>query len=121
MTSTGAGGAARGGAPEVRLRRARSDKAAAISRAACEVFGRDGYSRASIDTIAAEAGASTRTLYNHFPGGKEELFRTVVQWSSGQMREAQLALLARYLDADRLPGAGSLSSSCSLSPVTGSV
>lgn len=86
-------------------RRARTNKAASISHAACEVFGRDGYSRASIDTIAAEAGASTRTLYNHFPGGKEELFRTVVQWSSGQVRDAQLALLKRYLDVDRLPRA----------------
>ncbi|WP_328377158.1 TetR/AcrR family transcriptional regulator [Streptomyces sp. NBC_01020] len=103
MTSTGTGGKAVA-AP----RRARTNKAASISHAACEVFGRDGYSRASIDTIAAEAGASTRTLYNHFPGGKEELFRTVVQWSSGQVRDAQLALLKRYLDVDRLPRAADL-------------
>ncbi|MFE2377309.1 TetR/AcrR family transcriptional regulator [Streptomyces sp. NPDC059398] len=99
MTSTGAGGEV----PAAPRRARRPDKAASLSHAACEVFGRDGYTRASIDTIAAEAGASTRTLYNHFPGGKEELFRTVVQWSSGQMRDAQLALLARYLDPGRLP------------------
>ncbi|WP_405780507.1 TetR/AcrR family transcriptional regulator [Streptomyces sp. NBC_00859] len=116
MTSTGAeGGAAAGkaakaadGSPVAPPRRARTNKAAAISHAACVVFGRDGYSRASIDTIAAEAGASTRTLYNHFPGGKEELFRTVVQWSSGQVRDAQLALLERYLDVNRLPQAPDL-------------
>lgn len=88
---------------ETAPRRGRENKAGAIARAACEVFGRDGYARAGIDTIAAEAGASTRTLYNHFPGGKEELFRTVVQWSSGQVRDAQLTLLHRYLDPERPP------------------
>ncbi|RKN39042.1 TetR family transcriptional regulator [Streptomyces hoynatensis] len=86
----------------------RGDKPAAIERAACEVFARDGYTRAGIDAIAAAAGASTRTLYNHFPGGKEELFRTVVQWSAGRVREAQLALLARYLDPERPPRAADL-------------
>jgi AcrR family transcriptional regulator len=30
------------------------------------VFGRLGYTQASIDLIAAEAGVSTRTIYNHF-------------------------------------------------------
>jgi TetR/AcrR family transcriptional repressor of mexJK operon len=84
-------------------RRGRVDKAAAIAHAACEVFGRDGYSRAAIDSIAAEAGASTRTIYNHFPGGKEELFRFVMQWSSGQVRDEQLARLRRYLDPERPP------------------
>ncbi|GLW06998.1 TetR family transcriptional regulator [Microtetraspora sp. NBRC 13810] len=81
----------------------RMTKAAAIAQAACEVFGRDGYARAAVDAIAAEAGASTRTLYNHFPGGKEELFREVVRWSSGQVRDAQIALLRRHLDAGRPP------------------
>ncbi|MFF4879327.1 TetR/AcrR family transcriptional regulator C-terminal domain-containing protein [Micromonospora sp. NPDC000668] len=59
--------------------------------------------RASIDTIAAEAGASTRTLHNHFPGGKAELFRSVMQWSAGQVRDEQLARLRKYLDPQRLP------------------
>jgi TetR/AcrR family transcriptional regulator, mexJK operon transcriptional repressor len=84
-------------------RRGRANRGVAIAQAACEVFGRDGYSRAGIDAIAAEAGVSTRTLYNHFPGGKEELFRTVVQWSAGEVHDHQLALLHRYLDPERLP------------------
>ncbi|MFI9605057.1 TetR/AcrR family transcriptional regulator [Streptomyces sp. NPDC052043] len=100
MTSTNANEKTAKTAPP---RRGRANKAVAIAQAACEVFGRDGYSRASIDAIAAEADASTRTLYNHFPGGKEELFRTVVQWSSGQVRDEQLALLHKYLDLERLP------------------
>ncbi|MDX6744355.1 TetR/AcrR family transcriptional regulator [Actinocorallia sp. A-T 12471] len=84
-------------------RRGRPAKVDAVLRAACEVFGRDGYTRAGMETIAAEAGVSTRTLYNHFPGGKAELFRTVMAWSSTHVRDAQLALLHRYLDPERPP------------------
>ncbi|GAA3037310.1 TetR/AcrR family transcriptional regulator [Streptosporangium longisporum] len=91
------------GRETARPRRGRADKAAAIVRAGCEVFGRDGYSRATVDLIAAQAGASTRTLYNHFPGGKEELFRSVMQWSAGRVRDEQLARLRRYLDPERPP------------------
>ncbi|MGF1427419.1 TetR/AcrR family transcriptional regulator [Kitasatospora sp. LaBMicrA B282] len=84
-------------------RRGRADKAAAVVHAACAVFGRDGFARAGIDAIAKEAGVSTRTIYNHFPGGKEELFRTVIQWSSWRVRDAQLAQLEHYLDPQRPP------------------
>ena len=76
-------------------------KQMAIASAACGVFGREGYARASIDTPAAEAGVSTRTLYNHFPGGKAELFRTVVSWTSGEVGEAQLARMNALLDPER--------------------
>ncbi|WP_424216769.1 TetR/AcrR family transcriptional regulator (plasmid) [Streptomyces sp. BI20] len=67
------------------------EKRIAMVRSACAVFGRDGYSRASVDVLAAEAGISTRTLYNHFPGGKAELFRTVVTWTSHEVTKGQLA------------------------------
>lgn len=86
-----------------RARRGRADKAEAMLRAACAVFGRDGYARAGIDAIAHEAGVSTRTIYNHFPGGKGELFRAVMQWSSTRVRDEQIARLRRYLDPDRPP------------------
>ncbi|GAB2839083.1 TetR/AcrR family transcriptional regulator [Actinocorallia aurea] len=72
-------------------------------RAAGEVFGRDGYTRAGMEAIAAEAGVSTRTLYNHHPGGKAELFAAVMAWSSARVRDEQLALLRRYLDPERPP------------------
>jgi len=98
-----AGTDAKGRTGTAQPRRGRADKATAIVQAACEVFGRDGYSRAGIDAIAAEAGASTRTIYNHFPGGKEELFRSVMQWSSERVRDEQLAQLHRYLDPERPP------------------
>ncbi|MFF2039991.1 TetR/AcrR family transcriptional regulator [Kitasatospora sp. NPDC058170] len=77
-------------------RRGLAEKRQAITRAALTVFGRDGYTRASIDAIAAEAGVSTRTIYNHF-AGKELLFQTVVQDSAGQVRDAQLDVIERRL------------------------
>lgn len=83
-------------------------KQMAIASAACGVFGREGYARASVDTLAAEAGVSTRTLYNHFPGGKAELFRTVVSWTSGEVGEAQLARMNALLDPERPPRAEDL-------------
>jgi TetR/AcrR family transcriptional regulator, mexJK operon transcriptional repressor len=55
-----------------------SAKQHAILDAATTVFLREGYERASVDTIAAEAGVSKRTIYNHFRD-KKELFITVVE------------------------------------------
>ncbi|TJZ73248.1 TetR/AcrR family transcriptional regulator [Rhodococcus oryzae] len=74
-----------------------TEKRNAILRAARKVFGRDGYARASIDTIAAEAGVSTRTLYNHF-GGKEALFTETVTDSATGVSAAHIATVGRHLD-----------------------
>ncbi|WMX46950.1 TetR/AcrR family transcriptional regulator [Streptomyces roseicoloratus] len=79
------------------------EKQMAMVRAACATFGREGYARASVDALAAAAGVSTRTLYNHFPGGKAQLFQTVVTWTSQQVRDAQLARLNALVDPERLP------------------
>lgn len=70
------------------------DKRRAILRGALTVFARDGYSRASIDAIAAEAQVSTRTIYNHFHD-KAELFQTVIQESATRVADAQIAILER--------------------------
>ncbi|KJS58297.1 TetR/AcrR family transcriptional regulator [Streptomyces rubellomurinus] len=78
-------------------------KQIAIASSSCGVFGREGYTRASVDALAAAAGVSTRTLYNHFPGGKAELFRTVVAWTSGEVRDAQIARMNGLLDPERPP------------------
>ncbi|MFI1761967.1 TetR/AcrR family transcriptional regulator [Streptomyces sp. NPDC020800] len=81
----------------------RLEKQMALASASCTLFGREGYTRASVDALAAEAGVSTRTLYNHFPGGKAQLFRTVVTWTSSEVRDAQLAILRSVLDPGRPP------------------
>ncbi|MEU6395222.1 TetR/AcrR family transcriptional regulator [Streptomyces sp. NPDC046939] len=77
-------------------RRGTVEKRQALLRGARTVFGRDGYTRAGIDEIAAEAGVSTRTLYNHF-GGKENLFREVLLDSAASVTAAHVALVERHL------------------------
>ena len=75
---------------------ARADKGLAIMRAARRVFARDGYSRASIDVIAAAADVSTRTIYNHFES-KEQLFATVLEASATEVADAFVENVARAL------------------------
>jgi AcrR family transcriptional regulator len=77
-------------------RRGRAAKHAAIMGAARLAFGRDGYPRTSIDSIATEAGVSTRTIYNHFEG-KEQLFNAVLLNSAGQVADGFAAALASNL------------------------
>jgi TetR/AcrR family transcriptional repressor of mexJK operon len=52
--------------------------------AAMRVFVREGFTRASVDAIAAEAGVSKRTIYNHFDD-KERLFVSVFQATLGSV------------------------------------
>jgi AcrR family transcriptional regulator len=79
-------------------KRGRPGKRDAIDRAARRVFGRDGYVRASIDAIAAEAEVSTRTIYNHFPG-KEQLFTSVLHDSAAKVADTFVDMVGR-LDAE---------------------
>jgi len=52
-------------------------KRAAILEAAVAEFRQAGYEATSMDRIAATAGVSKRTVYNHFPS-KEELFAQIL-------------------------------------------
>lgn len=63
-------------------------KRSAILEAAAEQFRLHGYETASVDSIAAAAGVSKRTVYNHFPS-KEELFNETIM----QMFERSAGLL----------------------------
>ncbi|MFI5932096.1 TetR/AcrR family transcriptional regulator [Actinoplanes sp. NPDC051494] len=72
------------------------DKRRAISQAARAVFGRAGYSGAGVDTIAAEAGVSKRTVYNHFID-KEQLFLSVILEGSAQVAETHNRIADRHL------------------------
>ena len=58
-------------------------KREAIVRAAVEEFRTAGFEGTSMDRIAAAAGVSKRTVYNHFPS-KEELFSHILEalWAS---------------------------------------
>lgn len=82
-------------APATGLRRM-PEKRQAIARAASTVFGREGYTRASVDAIAAEAGVSKRTIYNHF-GDKEKLFLSVALETAGELTEIIAGLADRHL------------------------
>ncbi|MEO3749987.1 TetR/AcrR family transcriptional regulator [Streptomyces sp. B6B3] len=84
------------GARRPRPRGGLADKRRAILAGALTVFARDGYTRASIDAIAAQAGVSTRTIYNHFTD-KAELFEAVIQASASRVADDQIAVIDRHL------------------------
>ena len=63
-------------------------KRSAILEAAAEQFRLHGFETASVDSIAAAAGVSKRTVYNHFPS-KEELFNETIM----QMFQSSAGLL----------------------------
>ena len=71
-------------------------KRSAIVRAALKVFLAEGYSRASVDAIAAEAGVSKRTIYDYY-GGKEQLFLSSVAETRAVQEEAFGSLLEQTL------------------------
>ncbi|WP_245617467.1 TetR/AcrR family transcriptional regulator [Amycolatopsis taiwanensis] len=74
----------------------RPDKQRALLDGALRLFARDGYTRAGIDALAAEAGVSSRTIYNHY-GDKAALFRAVILDSSDRVAEHQIALADKLL------------------------
>lgn len=70
------------------------EKRRAIAEAAIAAFTRDGFPRANVTAIAAEAGVSKRTLYKHY-GDKEKLFGAVVA-------DRVSALQQRFAEASEL-------------------
>jgi len=95
-SSAGGPGLTKNDTATTRPRGGLADKRRAILAGALTVFARDGYTRATIDAISAEAGVSTRTVYNHFLD-KAQLFQTVIQESATRVAEAQIAIVDRYL------------------------
>jgi AcrR family transcriptional regulator len=79
----------------------RVEKRAAILAGASRVFIREGFTRASVDAIAAEAQVSTRTIYKHFTD-KSTLIAAVIADSAGQIAADEIALVERHLG--RVPG-----------------
>ncbi|MEU5100059.1 TetR/AcrR family transcriptional regulator [Streptomyces sp. NPDC020996] len=79
-----------------RTHRGQPDKHRAIAQAARAVFGQKGYSGASVDMIAAEAGVSKRTIYNHYQD-KEQLFLSVILEGSAEVAETHTRIADRHL------------------------
>lgn len=79
----------------------RPEKQAAILDAATSVFLREGYERASVDTIAAVANVSKRTIYNHF-SDKKELFLAAMERSRVRS-EIESAITESMFDIDDGP------------------
>src|SRR4051812_48113995 len=77
--------------------RGRIDKRQAILDAAFTMFAREGYARAGVDVIAAEAGVAKATVYSHF-GDKETLLREAISASADQALAQNLAVLDRLTD-----------------------
>jgi AcrR family transcriptional regulator len=71
-------------------------KRRAILAGARATFAREGFTRASVEAIAAAAGVSTRTIYNHFYC-KLHLFQTVITESTAEVADAQVALIDTHL------------------------
>jgi TetR/AcrR family transcriptional regulator of autoinduction and epiphytic fitness len=61
-----------------------SKKHESILKAAMQAFSEEGYDKVSMDRIADHAGASKRTVYNHFPS-KDDLFQAVITQFAKEM------------------------------------
>lgn len=84
-------------APDILTPRGHAAKRVSILEAATYVFCREGYAGANIDMIAAEAGVSRQTIYNHH-GDKEKLFVAVVLALTERVNAGFFATLATFPD-----------------------
>jgi AcrR family transcriptional regulator len=80
----------------------RADKREAIVSAARSTFGTTGFARTSIESIAAEAGVSTRTIYKHFRS-KDELFASVLQEGASAVADDYVAAVRAGIAAAKTP------------------
>ena len=83
--------------PDIFPPRGHEAKRASIIDAAGSVFCREGFSGANIDLIAAEAGVSRQTVYNHH-GDKEKLFVAVVRDLTERCNAGIFATVASFPD-----------------------
>ncbi|GLS28791.1 MAG: TetR/AcrR family transcriptional regulator [Mesorhizobium sp.] len=97
--------------------RTHTAKRESIIDAAANVFCREGFSGANIDLIAAEAGVSRQTVYNHH-GDKENLLSAVVAEITERCNARSFAVLGTFpdhpenLEADLVAFAIRLNKSC---------
>lgn len=84
-------------ATDVAVTRSHAAKRLSIIDAAAQVFCRDGFAGANIDLIAAEAGVSRQTVYNHH-GDKENLLVAVVRQITERINAGIFDTLATFPD-----------------------
>jgi AcrR family transcriptional regulator len=103
--------------PDTFALRGHEAKRVSVIEAAATVFCREGYSGANIDLIAAEAGVSRQTIYNHH-GDKESLFITVVRDLAERTNAGYFETISTFpdqpkdLEADLVAFAVRLNSKC---------
>lgn len=104
-------------APDISASRGHAAKRISVLDAAAAVFCREGFSGANIDLIAAEAGVSRQTIYNHH-GDKEHLFVAVVHDITERTNAGVFATLSTFpdqpvdLEADLIDFAVRLNRNC---------
>jgi AcrR family transcriptional regulator len=86
-----------GVSPDTFPPRSHEAKRVSVVDAAASVFCREGYAGANIDLIAAEAGVSRQTVYNHH-GDKEKLFVVVVRDLTERCNAGIFATIATFPD-----------------------
>lgn len=79
--------------------RRRPDRREVILAAAFAVFARRGFTQASVQEIADEAGVAKPTLYNHF-ADKDELFRHAMTYTADLVTAATVAVTDRLRAQD---------------------
>ncbi|TIN16075.1 MAG: TetR/AcrR family transcriptional regulator [Mesorhizobium sp.] len=86
-----------GVSPDTFPPRSHEAKRISVVDAAASVFCREGYAGANIDLIAAEAGVSRQTVYNHH-GDKEKLFMAIVRDLTERCNAGIFATIATFPD-----------------------
>ncbi|TRD00812.1 TetR/AcrR family transcriptional regulator [Mesorhizobium sp. WSM4303] len=86
--------------PDIFPPRGHEAKRMSIIDAAASVFCREGFAGANIDLIAAEAGVSRQTIYNHHRD-KEKLFTAVVRDLTERCNAGIFATFASFPDQPR--------------------
>lgn len=80
--------------PLPRRERERLVRRSEMLRAAQEVFAEKGYSSATLEEVAARAEYGKGTLYNYFPGGKQEILLAIVE----RFHDELCAIITRSFD-----------------------
>jgi TetR/AcrR family transcriptional regulator, lmrAB and yxaGH operons repressor len=62
-----------------------SSSRASMIRSAAALFGARGLSATSFTDVLADSGAPRGSIYHHFPGGKNQLARDAIGWTSEQV------------------------------------